>query len=67
MVSTQWTRSISSCARSTGVEKSDPVKIWLASTGAKPMGHDDDDDDVIYDKRISEHGSVCSIKKIEKI
>jgi hypothetical protein len=26
------------------VEKSDPVKTWLAPTGAKPMGHDDDDD-----------------------
>ncbi|CAF1690332.1 unnamed protein product, partial [Adineta ricciae] len=42
VVSTQWTGAVPSCARPTNVEESDPVK-WLAPTGAKPMGHDDDD------------------------
>jgi hypothetical protein len=42
-VSTQWTGAVPPCTGPTGVEKSDPVK-WLAPTGAKPMGHDDDDE-----------------------
>ncbi len=57
MVSTQWTGAVLPCTRPTGVEKSDPVK-WLAPTGAKPMGHDDDDDkaftvqiDILEDER----------------
>ena len=46
-MSTQWTGVVPPGARSTGMEKSDPVK-WLAPTGTKPKGRDDDDDDDNY-------------------
>ena len=42
MMTTRWTRAVSHCARPTGMEESDHVK-WLAPTGAKSMGHDDND------------------------
>jgi len=42
MVSTQWAGTVSLGTRSTSVKKSDLVKAWFASTGAKPMGHDDE-------------------------
>ncbi|CAF1533930.1 unnamed protein product, partial [Adineta ricciae] len=44
VVSTQWAGAVSPGPRSTGMEKSDPIK-WLAPTGVKPKGHDDGDDD----------------------
>ena len=50
VVSTQWTGTVPSCARPTSVEESDLVK-WLAPTGAKPMGHDDDDE--ILEQRVN--------------
>jgi hypothetical protein len=43
------------------VEKSDPVKTWLAPTGAKPMGHDDDDDD----ESVSQVGNLSGNKSLK--
>ncbi|CAF1027857.1 unnamed protein product, partial [Adineta ricciae] len=37
-----WAGAVSPGPRSTGMEKSDPIK-WLAPTGVKPKGHDDDE------------------------
>ena len=52
MVSTKWTRLVPPYTRPLGMEESDPGKC-LAPSGAKPKGHDDDDDDEYIDMHVT--------------